>query len=149
MEKTNNEYIDSFNKLWHRAIGLTQFRKTEQHFLKLKELSTVEIGIIRMVSQKPDIIFKEICEAFDIPKSTLTNIIDRLEKRGYLKRIISQRDKRSFGLELTEAGISIQKEHLDYENEVLNTIINTLDSDDEKKMLLNLISKIINKLEKK
>jgi DNA-binding MarR family transcriptional regulator len=36
--------------------------------------------------------------------STLTGVIDRLERRGLLARAVNARDRRSFVLELTPAG---------------------------------------------
>ncbi|MHB8061862.1 MAG: MarR family winged helix-turn-helix transcriptional regulator [Ruminiclostridium sp.] len=141
-------HIQSLNKLWHKLIKLTKYKQIEQQFEKFKELSSLEIGIINRISRNPDIIFREICEAYSLPKSTLTNVIDRLEKRGYLKRIISQRDRRSYSLELTEKGALVQKEHLEYENELLGKVINALNTEEEKQMLLNLFGKIIENLEK-
>ena len=76
-----------------------------------------------------------------MPKSTLTSIISRLERKGYILRIISQRDLRSYGLRLTEKGILAQKEHLEYEKEVFGAVLGTLEAD-ERKELVRLMSKI-------
>lgn len=141
-------YTETLNILWHKLMKLNENKYMDQKYKRLKELSTVEIGIINVVSLKPDIIFREICEEFDLPKSTLTNIIDRLENHGYLKRTISQIDRRSYGLKLTEEGILVEKEHIDYENEMLSGLFNALDTEEEKRMFLNLVEKIVKKLER-
>lgn len=147
MEKLN--YVEKLNTQWHKLMKLTESKEIEQKYKEFKELSTVEIGIISMVYHKPDIIFRDICDELDLPKSTLTNIIDRLEKWGYLKRTISQRDRRSYGIELTEKGFLIQKEHTGYEYDILSRLLNALDTDEEKKTFLNLMDKIIGNLESK
>jgi ubiquinone/menaquinone biosynthesis C-methylase UbiE len=85
--------------------------------------------------EKPDVILGEIVSILNIPKSTLTNAVDRLEKRNYINRIISKRDRRSYGLELTEEGHLAQKEHLDFEYTVYGRILNALDTDEENKLV--------------
>ncbi len=57
-----------------------------------------------MVAKKSDIIMKDICTSLDMPKSTLTNMVNRLERKGYLNRTISRRDLRSYGLALRARG---------------------------------------------
>lgn len=42
--------------------------------------------------------------------STLTGVIDRLEQRGLLRRIVNARDRRSFVLELTAEGRQAAKQ---------------------------------------
>jgi DNA-binding MarR family transcriptional regulator len=43
-------------------------------------------------------------EGFGPKRSTLTNIVDRLEGRGYVRRQINPDDRRSFLIELTGSG---------------------------------------------
>jgi MarR family transcriptional regulator, 2-MHQ and catechol-resistance regulon repressor len=43
-------------------------------------------------------------EEFGHKRSTLTNIIDRLEQRGFVRRVINPDDRRSFLIRLTAAG---------------------------------------------
>lgn len=52
---------------------------------------------------------KELSKATGISKSTLSNMIDRLEKSGWIKRVPSKTDRRSVNLELTKS----QKETLE------------------------------------
>lgn len=46
----------------------------------------------------------ELQQSFAIQPSTLTGVIDRLERRGYARRRRNARDRRSFHIELTAAG---------------------------------------------
>lgn len=75
----------------------------------------------------------------------MTNAIDRLEKRKYIRRIISKSDRRSYGLELTEEGRLLQKEHIDFEKTVYGELINSLDTFEEREELLKLLRKIVSK----
>ncbi|WP_066497108.1 MarR family winged helix-turn-helix transcriptional regulator [Abyssisolibacter fermentans] len=139
--------IKLLNVLLHRINKALDNSELEKQFKKLQGLTTIEIGIINLVSENPDIILKEISDILETPKSTLTSAIDRLEKRNYLTRFISKRDRRSFGLKLTEEGKLAQKEHLELEHVVCSRLLNALDDDNEKEELLSLLNKIASKIE--
>jgi DNA-binding MarR family transcriptional regulator len=47
----------------------------------------------------------ELQQAFGIHPSTLTGVIDRLERRGYARRQINAEDRRSYLVELTPEGV--------------------------------------------
>lgn len=142
----NKAYINSFSKIWHKLLKLSYGNSDIEKFKEMKQLSHVEVSIISLVYDNPDIIIREICEKIDVPKSSMTSMIDRLEKKNYLTRVISKRDRRSFGLKLTEEGMRIQNQHEEYEKHIFNEIINSLDTDEEKETFLKLTDKIANNL---
>lgn len=142
----NKAYIDSFSKIWHKLLKLSYDSSDIEKFKEMKQLSHVEVSIISLIYDNPDIIIREMCEKMDVPKSSMTNMIDRLEKKNYLTRVISKRDRRSFGLKLTEGGIKIQKQHEEYEKCIFNEIIGALNTDEEKETFLKLTDKIANNL---
>lgn len=109
----------------------------------IRDLSAVEIGIINCVSLNPDIILREINDKLKLPNSTLTSAVNRLEKRGLANRVISVRDKRSFGITLTPEGEAAQKAHLDFEEMLWNRILSKLDTHRERDRFLVMAEKII------
>lgn len=88
---------------------------------ELKKNSKKELHILLLVQVNPDIHIGEIREKLGIPNSTLTSIINRMEKKKLLQRIIAT-DKRSYGLELLEEGLRIRREH----DRVLHMIAETM-----------------------
>ena len=124
MDKEINRQIDELNNLWHRILLTSNYR--------LKVLSENEIAIIRIISEGDEVIIKEIVDVLKIPKSTLTSMIDRLEKKNLIKRAISTKDRRSYKLELTEEGRKTQVEHDKFETEFYARIINSLDTYEER-----------------
>lgn len=142
MTKIKEEEIQQFSDIVHGIIKKSNFRKVEEQFKKLKELTTIEISIIDIVSRKPEVILGEIILELEVPKSTLTNAINRLEKRNYINRIISKRDRRSYGLELTGDGREAQKEHLEFEKAIYGSLLSGLDNEKDRKQLLELLVKI-------
>lgn len=145
-EKKIISQSELLNKKLHKLLKVSKYNELEEQFEKLNGLSTLEIGVINAVYHTPNIISKEICEQLKIPKTTLTSVIDRMEGRNYLKRVNSERDKRSFGLQLTEDGILAQKEHWQFEYVVCNKIILALGTDEKRQMLVMLIDQIIENL---
>ncbi len=92
------------------------------------------------------LILKEIREELGIPQSTLTSAIDRLENRGLVRRMISDRDRRSFVPEVTGAGRRVQKKHDRIDEEVAAKLLGLLDTEEEREAFLQMLTKISKKL---
>lgn len=91
---------------------------------------------------------KDLEEKFGIAKSTVTNILKLMEKKGYIVRISDEKDGRAKILELTESGIALHRrivEVIDRFHEEMEQGISTK----EKEALYNTIQKIVNNLEVK
>lgn len=138
----NDNQINSLNELLHSINRALKNEDLDKRFKRLQGLTTIEIGIINLVSKNPDIILKEISKITKTPKSTLTSALNRLEKKKYIKRTISKSDKRSFSLYLTEEGKLVQEEHLALEHTLSSRILNSLDNDEERNKLIDLLKKI-------
>ena len=143
MDKECKRQVNELNILWHRMLMESNYKDIESKYPNIQGLSTNELAIIRIISEKEEVIIKDILEVLNIPKSTLTSIIDRLEKRNLIIRAISKRDRRSYKLELTEKGKIVQDDHIKFEEEVYGKIIVSLDTYEEREDLLKLIRKII------
>lgn len=134
------------NEKLHKLLKLSKYSELEEKFKKLTGLSFLEIGVINAVYYSQDIIFKDICKRLKIPKTTLTSLINRLERQNYLKRLPNKSDKRSVGLELTEEGILAQQEHRQFEDAICNTIVMALGTDKNRQLLFSLLDEIIKNL---
>ena len=66
--------------------------------------------VLRMVGRQPGIAASEIASALDLHPSTLTGILSRLEKRGYLTRDVDPSDRRRARFRLTKRGQRIDRE---------------------------------------
>lgn len=143
MDKECKRQVNELNILWHRMLMESNYKDIESKYSNIQGLSTNELAIIRIISEKEEVIIKDILEILNIPKSTLTSIIDRLEKRNLISRAISKRDRRSYKLELTEKGKIVQDDHIKFEEEVYGKIIVSLDTYEEREDLLKLIRKIV------
>ena len=80
-------------------------------------------------------------EALHLPKSTLTSILQRLERQGYLHRTPRETDRRSACLTLTEQGVAFYHTYLAYQQDLGERILHGLNRE-EQQQLLALLQKI-------
>lgn len=66
--------------------------------------------VVLKVHENPGISQKEVADSTYKDAATLTRIIDLLEKKAYLQRLRSPKDRRKFALHLTESGEQLVKE---------------------------------------
>jgi DNA-binding MarR family transcriptional regulator len=85
MDNITEDEIRCLDKVWHELIVSMQKTGAELWGGRLESMSTIEISILSIIEIKPDVILKEIIESLGVPASTLTNAIDRLEKRGLIR----------------------------------------------------------------
>lgn len=137
----------SLNSLLH-IIGLKlRFDRLGIWSKKIEGLSLMDLHILQLASDQQDLILMDIRKVLDIPHSTLTSAINRLEKRGFLKRVITQRDRRSYSLKLTKKGERVQTEHHRVDIMLADKLLEALDTNKEREQLIRLLGKISNKLD--
>jgi DNA-binding MarR family transcriptional regulator len=73
-------------------------------------------------------------------------MIDRLERRGLLRRTIHPRDKRSFRLELTAAGRAVQREHHRVEMLIARRMLESLPNEAARRQFVELLSQMTERL---
>ena len=147
-EYIKQELIDKLDELWHVFIFNFQNKSTGLWGEELKDATTIEISILNNIDNNPDVMLKEIKEMLDIPSSTLTSAVDRLENKQLVARTISKRDRRSFGLQLTNKGKEAQNKHISAEKELFKNILMSLDSNQERRQFIESLNKIKNQLSK-
>lgn len=113
---------------------------------KTKRLSMIDFRVLRVVAENPGKQIKDLLNILKIPNSTLTSVINRLEKRGILKRTISLEDRRSFNLEITDLGKDVQAEHMKFDYTVARKYLEATESEEEKKFLIKFLKKLANSL---
>lgn len=104
------------------------------------------LGFIYCNSSKKDIFQKDIEEDLNIRRSSVTSILQLMEKDDYIKRVRVSEDGRLKKIILTERGVKIQRN-------VYNSILKIEDSlkselsGDEINSLVNLIYKLSKKID--
>lgn len=93
---------------------------TAQHsvFLKMTEklsvfdLTPVQYAVLYCLWENDKKSPKEIAERLKLENSTISGILERMEKKGLIKRMISKEDRRFIQIMLTEKGAVLEKDVL-------------------------------------
>jgi len=84
---------------------------------------------------------KELRASLGVPNSTMTGILDRLEKGGLLERTLDSGDRRSFGLVVTKKGKLAVADHGRSHEAVAKAIASRL-TEAELSSLLRILAKV-------
>ena len=144
-ENRLTKQVEAINKAFHQIWFGVMFNRPDFKSEHIQKLSFIEMHLIGMADDHPDMILKEIREYLRIPQTTLSSIIAKLERQGLLRRIINRRDMRSFSLEVTGAGRRIRETHKKYDLEQARESILALD-EDERDEFIRLFRKVANKV---
>jgi DNA-binding MarR family transcriptional regulator len=88
-----------------------RFKADESLFADRLEVSQRELALLRALAAEGPMITRELAGRFGVPLSTMTGLIDRMEKKGLIRRLPHRRDRRAIELEATPAGALALREH--------------------------------------
>jgi len=145
-DKITTEQISKFNEAFHKLWFKIMTSRPETKSKKLKGLTFLDMHVITLAYEEPDIILKDIRKKLRIPQTTLSSIVAKLEKKGFLQRIINPKDYRSFSLKITEKGKETMEAHIKIDFEQNRHILGSLESD-ERDEFIRLFGKVADKFD--
>lgn len=98
------------NKLIHKLIDL--FKYKEQYQLNTSGLLPQDMYLLERIYFYGDSRVLEVAKNFGIAPSTLTGILNRLEKEGCIERIRSNQDRKLVKVSITSSGKDIVDRHI-------------------------------------
>lgn len=105
------------------------------------EISPPQLGTLILIEANPGISQSAVAGALRFDRSTLVQIIDRLEERSLVVREVSPHDRRSHALQLTANGAKmladLKQRALAHESDIAHRL-----SADDRKSLVRLLSQI-------
>lgn len=126
--------------VWHRVIenkmsdiGLTSIQSRMLSYLYFQSLNGKKV------------FQRELEQEFQIRKSSITSVIQMMEKKELIRRISVPEDGRQKELVITEKGISVQETVIGRLN-TLEELVNGVISQDERALLFSCIRKIETRL---
>lgn len=113
--------------------------------LKKFELTPQQMNIMRYLGHKREMTVSEICEAMGLTKGTVSGILNRMDKQGYIIKRKNLDDKRNTYISFTEDGKKLAKEVMKHFNEAYEKVFINIESSklDEFKTILEEISQKI------
>ena len=137
--KLENTLYSSIARLYHknRCFMDEQLRKRG-----ITELGFSHIRIIIILHVFKVLSMKEVTEKISKDKSTVTILVNKLEKKGYLRKKVCEEDRRVTYLELEEKEKEILNIIFEVSDIFQNRVENILD-EEERKMFIKIMSKLI------
>lgn len=130
--------MDDFHIL-HQLIHLFKIKEDQQ--LERTGLSTKELYVIENIRDDAPWRFNDFAENYRIKPSTLTGIIERLEKKGLVRRQRDKLDRKAVYLFSTSQGKEIVKKHIEEDQLFFSSMLSTLEPE-EKLHFINLVKRI-------
>jgi MarR family transcriptional regulator, 2-MHQ and catechol-resistance regulon repressor len=125
--------------VFSRAYG--SVRKKIEEDIRNYDLNPTEFAVLELVYHKGEQPIQRIGEQVLIASSSITYVVDKLEKKNYLKRKTSPLDRRITYAELTGKGKELMDEIFPNHRTFIHSLMQGLSSE-EKKDMLNLLKKL-------
>ncbi len=106
------------------------------------DLTITEMHTIHAVGDERPRTMTEVSRDLNITMGTLTTGVDKLIKKGYLVRKRTEEDKRVVLVELTEKGVEAKRMHDSFHQEMITSVIEEL-NDEEESVLIQALKKLI------
>jgi len=120
----------SVERLEKSLRTLSDVYRKHQDYIKTKyRISALEMEIIQLVVLDGRKKMKEIGQYFNVKLSTLTSIIDKIERQRLVKRVISQNDGRVVFLEVTKKGQRLYESYSEYLHVIAQMMRRSMDDD--------------------
>lgn len=114
---------------YDQDIGMltNKINKKLIHYLNTKlvkfDLTTEQWAVLMKLSIQDKISQKQLSEISTKDQSTLTRIIDILERKKFIERHQSKEDRRSIVIHISEEGLSTCKKVIPYLEEIFNDVL--------------------------
>lgn len=102
IEELIDRYVSVSFKVTKKAESLIKFQLGD-------DLTTDQLYILRYIHQTGECTSSELADAFDVNKSAITAIINRLVNRGLILRTRDENDRRVVYLTLTPEGTELHQ----------------------------------------
>jgi DNA-binding MarR family transcriptional regulator len=102
----------------HQVSGRIFAKILKKH--GIDQINPAQGRILFALWKKDEIPISELAKKTQLSKSTLTSMLDRLEKAGHITRVRPKKDRRTIMLKLTEKDKYLQKVYSKVSDEMIN-----------------------------
>ena len=106
------------------------------------DLTPVQYAALEAIFENPGSDQKYIAKLIGYDRATIGGVIERLEKKGWVRRLVSEQDRRARELSLTAKGNSIRMTLQPIVEELQKEILQPLKEADQER-LISLIRQIV------
>lgn len=106
------------------------------------DLTPIQFAALDAIHTHPGTDQAFVAELIGYDRATIGGVIDRLEKKGWIKRVVSERDRRARELSLTPKGNRVRQALLPLVKELQKDILHPL-NDAERECLMSLTRRVV------
>ena len=133
------------NMILYRLIDLVQYKDAYQ--LQSSGIQPQDMYVLERIGFHKTVQIRDLTKNYGIPPSTLTGILDRLERKKYIQRVRKDRDRRAIELVTTDEGNIILQGHLREDRLFARNMFYTLPSE-QRQQLLYLLNELLSNVSK-
>jgi DNA-binding MarR family transcriptional regulator len=126
-QKIRKQQVEAINEAFHKVWFAVMFDRPETKSEDTHSLSFMDMHLIGIAEESPGYILREIRKILNVPQTTLSSIVSKLEKMGFIRRVINPRDMRSFSIEVTDKGRRMHLQHKMNDFEKAEHVLQLLD----------------------
>jgi DNA-binding MarR family transcriptional regulator len=133
----------SFNRIIDVVTHL--FAELESQALnesELVELTMRQVLYLETIARMESPTFSELARQLDVSKPSVTAAVTKLMEKGYVKKVQSAEDRRSFTILLTEKGRALSQMHDQLHRRIAEHFTRAL-NETEQQQLVQLMAKVI------
>ncbi|MGT2800431.1 fatty acid biosynthesis transcriptional regulator FabT [Streptococcus marmotae] len=128
-----NEYLTAiFNNVL--IIEETSLRGSRFKDISIKEMHTIDV-----IGDREGVTPSHVASALMVTLGTVTTSLNNLERKGYIERVRSTRDRRVIHLHLTKKGRLVYRLHQRFHKEMVHQITSDMDEAEYKVMKKGLL----------
>lgn len=124
-EYTSKDINDIFDNLdekidivFRHQMLFSEYRSIPRDYGLGFFMNEIDIHTLGFIDAEPGIIAKKLAQLTYRTKGTVSVIISRLEKEGFVKQVINPKNKSERKLFVTEKGAHVCKKHREYDRQV-------------------------------
>ena len=121
--------------------ALRQISKHYREKLAKFGLTQPQFFLLIALYEEDNILISRLAEKVALDKATITGIIDRLEREGYVKRVYSKQDRRAIYIKLTDKAKNIENDLKKIYHETNSSFLSKL-TEEEYKVFQSVIQKL-------
>ena len=141
--EANNCIVLDFSEIYKLNNRINKkFEKLQRRIIQKENLTTAQYSILQQLWKNDGIKFKQLADACCCSQSTITGIVDTMEKKDVVIRKMNPEDRRSVLVMLTDKGKKLEKETPNI-NSILDNCCSGFDPND-----IQLLTILLKKLDK-
>lgn len=116
-------------------------KKRGREILADFSMTIPQLHALLVVRDNPSITMGALCERLYLACSTATDLVDRLEKNGFLERTKDFNDRRVVRLQITDKGLDVINKVIEARRRYVSSILTSL-TQKEKEQLVSSLGKL-------